>query len=368
MKMKRTLRIICLIMALMLVFTAVPLTAGAAAATTKKYTAAELSKLSSDVSGYFMSQMKPQYTLSKDVSKSTDRLWSRVISNKSYIFALQATILADMKTALKNTSIWAQKQGIIVDTDNLAVTAPSWIQIGLATVHDAKVYKSEYISCTAVVTQDTGGYLNLSLKAGGMTPYGFVLKVSGGGATKYLEYTSNYAYLNTFFNGSANAVKYSSPAKTGYLKKSGLKKLKTPLKTKKITLRRTWLAARDTSPKDTTAKLVKRYHTGTDVWAKSDTKIYSMTAGTVVAVGTESVSGNFVIVKDKYGYYWHYYHMKAVSTYVKAGQKIKAGKLIGRVGSTGNSDRTHLHVTIINGDCKFMNPYDAVKKSLKKYL
>jgi murein DD-endopeptidase MepM/ murein hydrolase activator NlpD len=70
------------------------------------------------------------------------------------------------------------------------------------------------------------------------------------------------------------------------------------------------------------------------------------------------IPGNFVIVRDAYGYEYHYYHMYELSTFVTEGQEVKQGQQIGRVGNTGNSDMYHLHVSVVSPDGKYLNPYD----------
>jgi len=101
-----------------------------------------------------------------------------------------------------------------------------------------------------------------------------------------------------------------------------------------------------------------RLHMGTDILGKARTHILSATDGTVLYIGFMPVPGNFVIIRDPYGYEYHYYHMFELSTYVTEGQSVKQGDVIGRVGSTGNSAAYHLHVSIVAPDGRYVNPYD----------
>lgn len=385
--MKRRARILAIVLAVCIAFTALPLTAQAA---TKSYTDEQLASITDKITTQFYSYMDDAYKLSKDSSVATERLWSRVISNRSAVLSLRKTIYTDMKAAKDQLGTWLQNQGYVVDLANFKVTAPVTKQVGIATIIGDKSFKPrntdlvkpdgtypEMFDLNLTFTENESGKLVIGMGVKSVSWQTFCYNMSLGkasdgtvtaDATQYLSYTSAYAYLNTFYSGTLTALKkYVSPVKKGYLKNTTwMKKLAKPLHVRNYTLRKTWMAARDVSAKDTSAKLQTRYHTGIDVWAKSGTKIYSMTAGTVTAVGYESISGNYVVVKDKYGYYWHYYHMKALSTFVKPGDSIKAGKVIGLVGSTGNSDRNHLHITVINQDCMFMNPYNAIKTALKK--
>lgn len=101
-----------------------------------------------------------------------------------------------------------------------------------------------------------------------------------------------------------------------------------------------------------------RLHTGTDILGKARTPILSATDGTVLYVGFMPIPGNFVIIRDPFGYEYHYYHMFELSTYVVEGQDVKQGDVIGRVGSTGNSAAYHLHVSVVAPDGRYENPYD----------
>ncbi|MEN6340756.1 MAG: M23 family metallopeptidase [Clostridiaceae bacterium] len=101
-----------------------------------------------------------------------------------------------------------------------------------------------------------------------------------------------------------------------------------------------------------------RLHMGTDILAKRLTPILSATDGVVLYIGYMPIPGNFVIIRDPYGYEYHYYHMFEISTFVTEGQTVKQGDQIGRVGSTGNSVAYHLHVGVVSPDNRYLNPYD----------
>ena len=86
-------------------------------------------------------------------------------------------------------------------------------------------------------------------------------------------------------------------------------------------------------------------HSGLDVAAPTGTPIKAAAGGTV------TYSGN---AGDGYGYYVVISHGNGVQTVyahcskllVKKGQKVSAGELIAKVGSTGNSTGPHLHLEI----------------------
>lgn len=58
--------------------------------------------------------------------------------------------------------------------------------------------------------------------------------------------------------------------------------------------------------------------------------------------------GTGLVIKGDDGLYYSYAHMQSgsIPSYVYRGSYVPAGKLIGRVGNTGNSSGTHLHFTI----------------------
>lgn len=92
-------------------------------------------------------------------------------------------------------------------------------------------------------------------------------------------------------------------------------------------------------------------HTGTDFAAPVGTPIHVIADGVVTHAG-EGIDGRssmLVIVEhDIEGetvYSW-YNHMYADGVYVEEGQEVRAGDVIGGVGSNGNSTGPHLHLEI----------------------
>jgi len=71
---------------------------------------------------------------------------------------------------------------------------------------------------------------------------------------------------------------------------------------------------------------------------------------------TTMVTGNYVNIRTKEGYTLIYRHLKANSVAVKLGQQVKAGELIGVMGSTGQSSGAHLHYEIRNPQYQSINP------------
>jgi murein DD-endopeptidase MepM/ murein hydrolase activator NlpD len=96
------------------------------------------------------------------------------------------------------------------------------------------------------------------------------------------------------------------------------------------------------------------YHQGQDLIAPAGTPIYAAAAG-VVKVSSESFGGYGVCISIDHIINGQkvstlYGHMTYGTRMVQAGQRVVAGQMIGRVGSTGSSTAPHLHFEVhING-------------------
>lgn len=75
-----------------------------------------------------------------------------------------------------------------------------------------------------------------------------------------------------------------------------------------------------------------------------------------MARGDAFLAGNYVVIRHPWGEYSVYVHMKPGSARVKPGQTVKAGAVIGQVGSSGSSTEPHLHFQV----CDAPGPLDCV--------
>jgi murein DD-endopeptidase MepM/ murein hydrolase activator NlpD len=91
------------------------------------------------------------------------------------------------------------------------------------------------------------------------------------------------------------------------------------------------------------------FHNGIDIAAPTGTPIYAPMGGTVERVFWSDLGGNSVIIKHDDGTHTTgYAHLD--QTFVKVGEKVKYGDVIGTVGNTGRSTGPHLHLTLrVNG-------------------
>ena len=102
-------------------------------------------------------------------------------------------------------------------------------------------------------------------------------------------------------------------------------------------------------------------HTGVDIAGCGyGSNIYASAAGTVVKVKWGNTGyGYHVIINHGDGIQTLYAHMSNI--YVKNGQYVNQGDIIGAMGSTGNSTGTHLHFEVrING--QYVNPLNYVSR------
>lgn len=101
----------------------------------------------------------------------------------------------------------------------------------------------------------------------------------------------------------------------------------------------------------------KKHHNGVDLWSsKEPCYIEAFADGEVLEARVSSAAGggfgHYVKMRHKIDGEWYtsiYAHMVAGSIKVKAGQKIEAGTVVGKMGSTGMSTGKHLHFEIQKG-------------------
>jgi len=102
------------------------------------------------------------------------------------------------------------------------------------------------------------------------------------------------------------------------------------------------------------------YCYGSDILAVADGVVTDITDGIpenvplseerAVPNKREMMSGNYIMLKLESGEYAFYGHLQPGSLRVKAGDKVSAGQVIGRIGNSGNSDAPHLHFHIADAN------------------
>jgi peptidoglycan hydrolase-like protein with peptidoglycan-binding domain len=106
-------------------------------------------------------------------------------------------------------------------------------------------------------------------------------------------------------------------------------------------------------------KKTKKHHNGVDIWqGGATTYLEAWADGKVIAVkenDSKQSSGHTIIVQSTVmgkKITWTYFHMVKGSIKVKKGQRITAGQVVGKMGSTGFSTGKHLHWEIWAGHIK----------------
>ncbi len=84
----------------------------------------------------------------------------------------------------------------------------------------------------------------------------------------------------------------------------------------------------------------RRMHEGTDLFAGYGTPVLATTYGKIEALGWNDYGGWRVGLRDIHNVYHYYAHLSSFKEGLKQGDIVKAGDLIGYVGSSGYSKRT----------------------------
>lgn len=88
----------------------------------------------------------------------------------------------------------------------------------------------------------------------------------------------------------------------------------------------------------------RSYHEGLDYGAPVGTPVYAPADGVVAIAEPLKVRGNSIVINHGMNVCSGYWHLAKIG--VKAGQAVKAGELLGYVGTTGLSTGPHLHYEI----------------------
>ncbi|WP_313706720.1 M23 family metallopeptidase [Massilia sp.] len=104
-----------------------------------------------------------------------------------------------------------------------------------------------------------------------------------------------------------------------------------------------------------------RKHEGIDIFAKRGTAVISSTEGVVLRVGTNRLGGQVVWVLGPGGQRHYYAHLDRYAD-IENGQRVRAGTILGYVGTTGNAAGTppHLHYGIYEAGGA-INPYPLLR-------
>jgi murein DD-endopeptidase MepM/ murein hydrolase activator NlpD len=103
------------------------------------------------------------------------------------------------------------------------------------------------------------------------------------------------------------------------------------------------------------------WHHGNDIFAPLGAPLLAVADGTLFSVGWNDIGGYRLWLQDREGNEFYYAHLSAFSTLAIEGAEVRAGDVIGFVGSTGDAEGTpyHLHFEIHPVSMKRLG-YDGV--------
>jgi murein DD-endopeptidase MepM/ murein hydrolase activator NlpD len=100
-----------------------------------------------------------------------------------------------------------------------------------------------------------------------------------------------------------------------------------------------------------------RAHTGLDFATAYGSPIRSVAAGVVVSVGYDGAYGEKTVVRLRDGTVLWYCHQSRAR--VRPGERVPAGRVIGAVGTSGNTTGPHLHLEVHLGG-RPVDPYPVL--------
>ncbi len=107
-----------------------------------------------------------------------------------------------------------------------------------------------------------------------------------------------------------------------------------------------------------------RIHLGVDIIAPAGKLLYAVADGKVTKVYADypgSLSGNGIRITMADGTYFFYAHMQGLAEGIQLGVPVKAGQIVGMVGSSGSSGTAHLHFEVHPKGGPAVNPYPIVR-------
>jgi murein DD-endopeptidase MepM/ murein hydrolase activator NlpD len=99
-----------------------------------------------------------------------------------------------------------------------------------------------------------------------------------------------------------------------------------------------------------------RAHLGVDYKAPTGAPVVAVADGVVVSAAMSGASGRMVHLRHSNGFESQYLHLSSMA--VKAGERVRQGELVGRVGSSGQATAAHLDYRLKKNGV-FINPVTA---------
>ncbi|AZV43740.1 hypothetical protein BAOM_3131 [Peribacillus asahii] len=184
-----------------------------------------------------------------------------------------------------------------------------------------------------------------------------------------VEYAKRYKYANDAYNKYGKSAKASTASvKTASVAKPEHAINRTSSADVAQWYLDTFRMSGDFGQKDA---LHPNGHWGSDMNVKGTsgnqdkgTPIKSLTNGTVKQVFSHKEAGNAIVIQGEDGKEYRYIHLESLPKF-KAGDSIKAGQTIGKMGSTGTSTAAHLDLKIKDSKGNYINPETYIKDLAK---
>ena len=109
---------------------------------------------------------------------------------------------------------------------------------------------------------------------------------------------------------------------------------------------------------------IVRPHLGVDYAAPYGTPVHAAADGKIIFVGVKGDYGKMVILSHGGAYQTFYGHLQGFASKIHAGQYVKQGDIIGKVGATGLATGPHLDYRMKKID-RFVNPMTIVSPALQ---
>ncbi|CAB4799967.1 unannotated protein [freshwater metagenome] len=106
-----------------------------------------------------------------------------------------------------------------------------------------------------------------------------------------------------------------------------------------------------------------RQHEGVDIMGVKGLALYAVIDGTITKMygADAALSGNALRLTASDGTYFFYAHLDSFAPGIAVGSVVKAGQIIGYMGSTGDAGSPHLHFEVHPNGGAAVSPYPVVK-------
>ena len=102
------------------------------------------------------------------------------------------------------------------------------------------------------------------------------------------------------------------------------------------------------------------WHNGVDFAGKDGSDVITVAAGVVVYAGPRSSFGKMVEINHGSGFTSRYGHHKEL--FVKVGDIVKKGQIVGKMGSSGRSTGPHVHFEVFKNG-RVVDPYSYIQRT-----